>query len=150
MYCKGTGKYKSKLPILVEGDLTAPLSIVTTLICDGGANPFPGLLHFNLDMYFIMLSVKQGGIKYHFLLLWYDSTWDWTPVSQTTGEHYLLGQWPGPLARSTGLVVRVFAKGPGDQGSIPSWVIPSSSCCAASMDLPDPLQPPFSIVHRFC
>ena len=25
-----------------------------------------------------MLSVKQGGIKYHFLSLWYDSTWDWT------------------------------------------------------------------------
>ena len=22
---------------------------------------------------------KQGGIKYHFLSLWYDSTWDWTP-----------------------------------------------------------------------
>ena len=23
-----------------------------------------------------MLSVKQGGIKYHFLSLWYDSTWN--------------------------------------------------------------------------
>ena len=23
-----------------------------------------------------MVSVKQGGIKYHFLSLWYDSTWD--------------------------------------------------------------------------
>ena len=23
-----------------------------------------------------MLSVKQGGIKYHFLSLWYDLTWD--------------------------------------------------------------------------
>ena len=34
-----------------------------------------------------MLSVKQGGIKYHFLSLWYDSTWDWTPVSQVIGEH---------------------------------------------------------------
>ena len=34
-----------------------------------------------------MLSVKQGGIKYHFLCLWYDSTWDWTPVSRTIGEH---------------------------------------------------------------
>ena len=29
-----------------------------------------------------MLSVKQGGIKYHFLSLWYDSTWDWTQVSR--------------------------------------------------------------------
>ena len=32
--------------------------------------------------YLIMLSVKQGGIKYHFLSLWYDSTWDWTSVYQ--------------------------------------------------------------------
>ena len=34
-----------------------------------------------------MLSVKQGGIKYHFLSLWYDPTWDWTQVSRATGEH---------------------------------------------------------------
>ena len=34
-----------------------------------------------------MLSVKQGGIKYHFLSLWYDSTRDWTPVSRGIGEH---------------------------------------------------------------
>ena len=34
-----------------------------------------------------MLSVKQGGIKCHFLSLWYDSTWDWIPVSRTIGEH---------------------------------------------------------------
>ena len=34
-----------------------------------------------------MLSVKQGGIKYHFLSLWYDSTWDWTQVSRAIGEH---------------------------------------------------------------
>ena len=34
-----------------------------------------------------MLSVKQGSIKYHLLSLWYDLTWDWTPVSWTIGEH---------------------------------------------------------------
>ena len=34
-----------------------------------------------------MLSVQQGGIKYHFLSLWYDSTWDWILVSWTIGEH---------------------------------------------------------------
>ena len=28
--------------------------------------PLPGLLHFTLDTYLILLSVKQGGIKYHF------------------------------------------------------------------------------------
>ena len=31
-----------------------------------GTTPFHGLLHFILDPYLIMLSVKQGGIKYHF------------------------------------------------------------------------------------
>ena len=44
--------------------------------------PFPGLLHFTLDTYRILLSVKQGGIKYHFKSLWYDSTWDWNQVSR--------------------------------------------------------------------
>ena len=29
----------------------------------------------------------QGGIKNDFLSLWYDSTWDWTQVSGTIGEH---------------------------------------------------------------
>ena len=66
----------SKLTI-VEGDPKAPFSIATTPRCSGGGfTPFPGLLHFTLDTYLIMLSVKQGGIKYHFMSLWYDSTWD--------------------------------------------------------------------------
>ena len=58
-------------------------SIGTTLRWRGGKGPTPfsGLLHFTLDMYLMLLSVKQGGIKYHFLNLWYDSTLDWTPVS---------------------------------------------------------------------
>ena len=34
-----------------------------------------------------MLSVKQGSIKYHFLSLWYDSTWDRTQVSWAIGEY---------------------------------------------------------------
>ena len=34
-----------------------------------------------------MLSVKQGGIKYYFLSLWYNSSWDWTQVSRAIGEH---------------------------------------------------------------
>ena len=32
-------------------------------------------------------TVKQEGIKYHFLSLWYDSTWAWSLVSQTISEH---------------------------------------------------------------
>ena len=49
------------------------------------ATPFPGLLHFTLDMHLILLSVKQGCIKYHFKSLWYDTTWDWTQVSWIIG-----------------------------------------------------------------
>ena len=47
----------------------------------------PELLHFILDPYLIMLSVKQGSIKYHFLSLWYDSNRDLTQVSQDIGEN---------------------------------------------------------------
>ena len=34
-----------------------------------------------------MLSIKQGGIKYHFLSHWYDANWNWTPVSWAIGKH---------------------------------------------------------------
>ena len=36
----------------------------------GCATPFPGFLHFTIDPYLIMLSVKQGDIKYHFLSIY--------------------------------------------------------------------------------
>ena len=49
---------------------------IRTRVVGEGATPFPGLLHFTLDPYLKMLSVKQDGIKYHFLNLWYDSTKD--------------------------------------------------------------------------
>ena len=52
-------------------------------MCSGGRYSFPGLLYFTLDPYLIMLSVKQGGIKYHFLSLWYDSTRSPGPLANT-------------------------------------------------------------------
>ena len=48
-----------KLATVVKGDPKAPFSIATTPRCWGRAQ----LL--SLDMYLIMLSVKQGGIRYH-------------------------------------------------------------------------------------
>ena len=55
----------------------APFSIATaTEVLGRGATPFPGFLHFTLDTYLMLLSVKQEGIKYHFKNLWYDATWD--------------------------------------------------------------------------
>ena len=78
---------KNKFVNVIEGDPKAPFSIATTSRCREGRYAFPGLTNFILDLYFIMLSVKQGGIKYHFLSLWYDSTWDWTQVCRTISEH---------------------------------------------------------------
>ena len=70
---------KVKLATVVKGDPKAPFSIATTTTPKEGATPFLGLLHFTLDPYLTMLSVKQGGIKYllfylfyFFLSLWYD------------------------------------------------------------------------------
>ena len=53
-----------------------------------GVTSFPGLLQFTLDPYLIMLSVKQGGIMYYFLSLWYNTTWDWTQVFQANTNHF--------------------------------------------------------------
>ena len=72
---------------VVEDDPKAPFSIATKPKCGEGATPFPGLLCFTLDPYLIMLSVKQGSIKYHFLSLWYNSTWNWTQVFRAIVEH---------------------------------------------------------------
>ena len=52
---------KSKLATVVKGDQKALHRGVGE-----SATPFPELLHFTLDAYLILLSVKQGGIKYHF------------------------------------------------------------------------------------
>ena len=70
----------SKLANLVEGNMKAPFSIPTTPKCREGATPFSRFLHLTLDPYLIKLSVRQGDIKYHFLCLWYGSTWDWTRI----------------------------------------------------------------------
>ena len=63
---------KVKLTTVVEGDPKVPLSIHRDVW--KGATPFLGLLHFTLDIYLIILRVKQGNINYHFLSLRYDST----------------------------------------------------------------------------
>ena len=74
-------------PTIFEGDPNSPFLITTTQRCRGRHYSFPWIAPLTLDAYFIMLSIKQGGIKYHFLSFWYDSTWDWTPIYQTIGEH---------------------------------------------------------------
>ena len=75
---------------MIEGVPKAPFSRATIPRCREDATPFPGLLHFTLDPYFIMLSVMQGGIKYQFLSFRYDSTLDWTLTSWTIAETLLI------------------------------------------------------------
>ena len=52
--------------------------------CRRGHYSFPWIAPFTLDPYLLMLSVKQGSIKYHFLSLWYGTE----------------PQGPGPLANT--------------------------------------------------
>ena len=49
-----------------RGQLEAPFSIAATRDVGEGDAPFPGLLHFTLDTYLILLIIKQDSIKYHF------------------------------------------------------------------------------------
>ena len=55
----------SKLTV-VEGDPKATFSVATTPRCRGGHNSFSWIDPLTLDPNFLMLNVKQGGIKYHF------------------------------------------------------------------------------------
>ena len=80
---------------LVEYDPRAPFSIATTSRFGEGATPFPGLLHFSLDLYLIVLSAKQVGIRYHFWVLGITRPGieprSPGPLANTL---YLLSQWP--------------------------------------------------------
>ena len=77
---------------VVKSNLKAHFLIATTQKCKRGHYSSFWIAPLTLDPYLIMLSVKQGSIKYDFLSLWYASTWDWTlvscPVSWTNGEHF--------------------------------------------------------------
>ena len=72
---------------VVEVYQKAPFSIATSPTCRGGCYSIPWIAPIYPWPYLKMLSAKQGRIKYHSLSLWYDSTWDWTPVSQSIDEH---------------------------------------------------------------
>ena len=82
-------------PIVLESDLKVLISIPTTPRCRGGCYTFLWIAPLTLDLYLIILSVKQVGIKYHFfffffLSLWFGMTWPGieTLVSQTIGKYF--------------------------------------------------------------
>ena len=58
---------------IVKGNPKAVFSIATPW-CRGGHYTYPWITPLTLDMYLIMLSVKQGDIKFYSLSLWYAST----------------------------------------------------------------------------
>ena len=67
--------YRVKLETLFEGNPKSPFSIATTPWSWGKRYCLVWIVPLTLDTYPIMLSVKQGGIKYYFFSIWYDSTW---------------------------------------------------------------------------
>ena len=81
-----------KLVNVVEGDRGWPRA--PFLIA-----PKPRVLLLSLDCStlllictIIILTVKEWGIKYHFLSLWYDLTWEWTPVSRAILPNRTMGR----------------------------------------------------------
>ena len=56
-----------QLATLVEGDSKVTFQLQLHQDVRKVDTPFPGLLFFTLNPYFIMLSVKQGDVMYHFL-----------------------------------------------------------------------------------
>ena len=70
MKCKQHLHFKIDIyKISKVGDPKATFSLAITPRCWEGATPFSGLFHFTLELDLIMLSVKQGGIEYHFMSL---------------------------------------------------------------------------------
>ena len=46
-------------------DVKTLFSIAITLTCRGGRYSFPCIAPFTIDLYFVRLNLKQGGIKYN-------------------------------------------------------------------------------------
>ena len=58
-------KYINKQTVVLS-DQKDPFSIATTLRCREGHHSFLWISPLTLDLFLIMQSVKQGGIKYDF------------------------------------------------------------------------------------
>ena len=64
-----------KSATLFEDDPKAPFSIATPPRCREGRYSFPWIAPLPL-IPTLYCCVKQRGLEYHFLSIWYDSTWD--------------------------------------------------------------------------
>ena len=87
-------------PTIVVGDRKDPFSIPTTPSCRGGRYSIPWIAPLIPWSVPYNPELSKEAFKYHFLSLWYDSTWDWTPVFFETLVNSLnhgmtLGWWIG-------------------------------------------------------
>ena len=75
------------MAIIVEDDPKAHFSIATTPRCRGGRYSFPCIASFY--RWYVPNNTEFQARRYlvPFLSLWYDSIWDWTPVSRPISEH---------------------------------------------------------------
>ena len=66
-----------------------------------------------------MIGVKQGGIKYHFLSLWYDSTWNGNLVSRIIGKYSTYLTISQFIGGACGVMAIIEGYGHGDTSSNP-------------------------------
>ena len=66
MLTQGVYEYKKNVSKIGDRSRERPEGSLFNSYYTKGASPFPGLLHFPLDTYLILLSAKQRGINYHF------------------------------------------------------------------------------------
>ena len=117
---------KVKLGTVVEGDAKAPFSIATSRRCRGGRYSFP----------LIMLSVKQGGIKYHFCV--FGMTWPGIeprspePLSEHSNHHANIDS----ATIGTWLWTLIFRGGWFMKSTMRSWDIVKVSYRCVSKELP--------------
>ena len=76
-----------KLATIVEGDPRAPFSIATPPRCTEGRYSFPWIAPLYSASIPFNAERQTRRHQLPFSSLWYDSTWEWTPVSRVIGKH---------------------------------------------------------------
>ena len=142
-----SSKHKVKLVTIVEGDQKAPFFNSYYTEVEGRVQHLSLYCStFTLDTYFISLSIKKRGIKY--------DTSVWRDLGLNPGfPDHLRTLYPtsaNELAKETKMDRNVnynYTHTHTRTQCIYTY-ISSSSCRAASTDIPDPISPLFPVIHR--